>query len=218
MKKGVIAFCGSKGSGKNTSADVVKALYPNDTEELAFADHLKKTCSKVCKVDMKYFLDPKLKEVELETYVVLQDTTINEIFAEFEVTEYTYDKHVRPHVGQVFDTPRSLLQYVGTEVLHPIDPLIHAKITMKKKNPDKLSIITDLRFLQEFEFLKSQPGFFPIYVSNKRAEMLAEGDTHPSEKQLQLFKSKCEPLDNNGKLNELEPKVKVLLEKFEKGN
>lgn len=214
MKRDIIAFCGTKGGGKSTSAEILESLLPGQTEQLAFADHLKKTCSKVFGVDMKYFLDPKLKEVELETYVVVSAKNVEQIFKEFDVAEYTYDTHVRPHVSKVFDTPRTVLQYVGTEILHPIDPLIHAKITIKKKDPTKLSIITDLRFLKEFEFLQETPNFLPVYVSNKKAEMFAQGDTHASEKQLQLFKSKCEYLDNNGDLSQLKDNISNLVRTY----
>lgn len=214
MRTGVIAFCGSKFSGKSTSAEILKSQLPGQTEELAFAGHLKATCSKVFNIDMKYFVDPKLKEVELDSYVNMKSKEIEQIFVEFDVKDISYDKHVRPHVGQVFDTPRSLLQYVGTEILHPIDPLIHAKITMAKKDPTKLSIITDLRFLQEFEFLRNQPEFLGVYVSNQRAEMLASNDTHKSEVELKLFKAQCEMLDNNGEMQDLRNGIQKLVDRF----
>jgi hypothetical protein len=212
MKTGVIAFCGSKFSGKSTSATMLKDLFQGETEELAFAGHLKEVCSKAFNVEMKYFLDPSLKEVELQNYVTLTDENVEVVFKLFEVSEYTYDKNIRPHLGQVFDTPRSLLQYIGTEVLHPIDPLIHAKITMKKKDPAKLSIITDLRFFQEFEFLLAQPEFLPVYVSNKTAESNASGDTHKSETDLKKFKHLCRSMDNNSDLENLRNGIKKLVD------
>lgn len=214
MKTGVIAFCGSKFSGKSTSATILKELFQGETEELAFAGHLKEVCSKAFNVEMKYFLDPSLKEVELQNYVTLNKANIEQVFKLFDVTEYTYDKNVRPHISQVFDTPRSLLQYIGTEVLHPIDPLIHAKITMKKKDPTKLSIITDLRFLLEFEYLvQAHSDFIPVYVSNKTAESNASGDTHRSETDLKLFKSKCQTLDNNGDIPALKSGIQKIIDK-----
>lgn len=213
MKTGIIAFCGSKGGGKSTSATMLKELFSGPTEELAFAGHLKTTCSKVFTIEMKYFLDPALKEVELDVYVVLNKETIEAVFKEFCIPCFTYDKHVRPHIGQVFDTPRQVLQYIGTEVLHPIDPLIHAKMTIKNKNPDVLTVITDLRFKQEFDFLKGYSGFIPVYVSNDKAESFAGSDSHKSEKDLQLFKHECIKLDNNGNLTDLRLKLTELLPK-----
>lgn len=211
MKTGIIAFCGSKGGGKSTSATILKELFQGPTEELAFAGHLKDVCSKVFSIDMKYFLDPALKEVELDTYIVLSKENIEAVFKLFDIIDYTYDKHVRPHVGQVFDTPRQVLQYIGTEVLHPIDPLIHAKMTLKNKNPNVLTLITDLRFKQEFDFIKDQPNFIPVYVSNDKAESFAGTDGHKSERELQLFKHECTRLDNNGNLTDLRSNLTNLL-------
>jgi energy-coupling factor transporter ATP-binding protein EcfA2 len=211
MKNGIIAFCGAKGSGKSTSANIVRDLI-SGTEELAFAGHLKTVCSKVFNIDMKYFIDPSLKEVELDKYIVLNKESIEAVFREFDITDYTYDKHVRPHVsGQVFDTPRMVLQYIGTEVLHPIDPLIHAKMTMKNKSSDALTLITDLRFQQEFDFVKNQPGFIAVYVANDKAESFAGKDGHKSERELQLFKHECIRLDNNGSLTDLRVNLTNLL-------
>lgn len=212
MKNGIIAFCGSKFSGKSTSATLLKELFKGDTEELAFAGHLKEVCSQVFNVEMKYFLDPDLKEVEMDAYVNLTPDNIKKVFKLFDISDYEFDKHVRPHVGQVFETPRTLLQYIGTEVLHPIDPLIHAKITLKKKDPTKLTIITDLRFLQEFEYLEGMAEFIPVYVSNNKAEAAAAGDTHKSEKDLQKFKARCNFLDNNSDIPALKEKLSSLID------
>lgn len=212
MRTGVIAFCGSKGSGKSTSASIFKTIFNGPTEELAFAGHLKNVCSKVFNVDMKYFLDPKLKEVELDSYINLTGTNIQSVLKEFYITEYDFDTHVRPHMGRVFYTGRSLLQYVGTEVLHPLDPLIHVKVTMKNKDPNKLSIITDLRFTQEFEYLEKRDDFVPVYVHNVQAEEAAKSDTHPSERQLELFKDRCLKLDNNLTLHSLQSFLTHLVE------
>lgn len=212
MKNGIIAFCGSKGSGKSTSATIFTGLYKGPTEELAFAGHLKNSCSKVFDVEMKYFLDPALKEVELDSYVNLTRQNLEALMKEFQVEAYDYDKHIRPHVGQVFDTPRRLLQYIGTEVLHPIDPLIHVKITLKLKDPNKLSIVTDLRFMQEFKALADREDFVGVYVYNMAAENRAASDGHASEKGVFEFKDQCILLPNNGSMIELENYLKSLIE------
>lgn len=214
MNKGIIAFCGSKGSGKSTSATLFKDLYKGPQEELAFASHLKNSCSKVFNIEMKYFLDPNLKEVELDNYVTLTRKNIEQVLKLFEVTDFDFDKHVRPHMGQVFDRPRTLLQYIGTELLHPIDPLIHVKITLRYKDPEKLSIVTDLRFIQEFNELKKRDDFLPVYVFNLKAENAAQSDTHASERQLKLFKDECLKMDNNLSIGDLTAKIRAIVEEY----
>lgn len=218
--KGIIAFCGSKGSGKSTSYEIFKNMYTDEIEELALAGHLKEVCSKVFNIDMKYFLDPKLKEVELENYVILTKPSIEAVLKNFNVSDFDYDKHIRPHVGQVFETPRRVLQYVGTEILHPIDPLIHAKFVLNKKDCNKLTVVTDLRFVAEFDFLNKSlsNNFIPVYVKNSKAELEASTDAHPSERELSLFKDKCYKLNNETSLSDLENRINVLLKDMFKGN
>jgi hypothetical protein len=212
MKVKLVAFCGAKESGKSTAAELFKNCVNIKTEEVAFAGHLKNTCSKVFNIDMKYFLDPKLKEVELDSYVRLTKEYIEQIFQEFDIKEYDYDKHVRPHMGQVFDTPRKLLQYVGTELLHPVDKLIHVNITLKKINPEVITLVTDLRFPQEFDALYGREDFLPVYVNNKRAEHAAATDSHASERGWQKFKDRCVELDNNGSLSDLMANLQKLVQ------
>lgn len=216
MKTTLVAFCGAKESGKSTSATFFKDMIKSLTEERAFAGHLKVVCSKVFNIGMEYFLDPKLKEVELETYVILTRENIEKVLELFEIATYDYDKHVRPHVGQVFDTPRKVLQYVGTEILHPVDPLIHVNYALKKVNPDVVTLITDLRFPQEFDALYGREDFLPVYVHNIEAEARAASDSHPSERGWQKFKDKCIKLDNNESIEDLKRNLKELINTYYK--
>lgn len=211
MKK-IVAFCGAKGSGKSTSAELFKSLTNSITAEVAFAGHLKNVCSEVFGIEMKHFLDPKLKERELKDYINLNRQNIEEVFAKFEIIEYNYDTHIRPHVGQVFDTPRKLLQYVGTELLHPLDKLIHVNFAMKKVDPSVITLVTDLRFPQEFDAMYGREDFLPVYVQNTQAELIAAVDNHPSEQGWKVFKDRCAILDNEGSLSELTDKIKKLIQ------
>lgn len=210
MKK-LIAFCGAKESGKSTSAVLFKDLIGQPTAEVAFAGHLKTVCAEVFEVDIKNFLEPSLKEKELRDYKRLTAERIEQIFKLFDITEYDYDKHVRPHTGQVFDTPRKILQYVGTEVLHPIDPLIHVKVTLKKIDPNVITLVTDLRFPTEFDSLYSREDFLPVRVNNLKAELAAEADSHASEKGWQKFKDRCIDLDNNKSIADLTENIRTLI-------
>lgn len=207
---GIIAFCGSKGSGKSTSAGLFKEIIGVPTEEIAIAGHLKESCAKVFGVDYEKFINPALKEVELEDYIVLDRKNIQALLKAFFVDKYDYDTHVRPHVGRIIKTPRALLQYIGTEVLHPIDALIHVKAAIQKKDPAKLTVITDLRFVAEFEYFNSGVDFLPVYVKNAKAELTASVDAHPSERQFENFKQRCYLLDNEGSIADLTQKLKKL--------
>lgn len=56
----IIGLVGSKGVGKDTTADYLVAKY--GFTKTAFADPLKKTCEALLGIDAKYFTDPLLKE------------------------------------------------------------------------------------------------------------------------------------------------------------
>lgn len=208
----IIAFCGSKESGKSTSAELLKQLVNKTTKELAFAGHLKLVCSQVFQIPILNFLDTKLKESELDSYVQLTSEAIEEIYALFDIKEYNYDDHIRRHTGKVFDTPRKILQYVGSELLHPIDNLIHVNFALKNLDPNVITLVTDLRFPQEFDALHARKDFLPIYVSNMRAELAAAADSHVSEQGWKTFKDRCVTLDNNGNLTNLTDNLKALIE------
>lgn len=208
---GVLAFCGSKGSGKDTSCNIFKTFYHGEVEEIALAKHLKIVATEVFNMDMKNFLDPSLKEVELETFIVINQSHLENVFKLFNV-EYKVNTHLRTHVGKVIETPRKLLQFIGTDVLHPIDPLVHSKFVLSQKSNDKLTIITDLRFVVEFEYFKEKLGkdFTPIYVKRSEAEIIAENDLHVSEREVQLFKNKCFTLPNETSFSELKRRICLL--------
>ena len=202
MKKtGVVAFCGSKGAGKSTASTLFKEMIGLPVEELALAEHLKTTCSEVFEIPLASFVEPHLKEVELENYVVLGKKELRSVLEKFNFQGFNEDQVIRPHLGRILQNPRQVLQYVGTNFLHPLDSLVHAKIVSGKKDPSKLSIITDMRFVAEFDHMKANFGddFMPIYVKNSQAELVASSDKHPSETQLHQFKTKCLRLDNEVK-------------------
>lgn len=208
----IVAFCGSKGSGKSTSAAIFKEVSTSEVEEIAIAGHLKEACAKVWNVSMSQFLDPKLKEVEFMTYIVLGRKDLETLLREFNITA-SVDNYTRPHIGRIIRTPRMLLQYIGTEVLHPIDPLVHIKMAMVKRDKTKTTLITDLRFVAEFRYLKENydSEFVPVYVQNPYAEVAASVDSHPSERQYIEFIPQCRLLPNMRTLSDLRSDITRLV-------
>ena len=211
----IVAFCGSKGSGKSTSATIFKDLVQTGVEELAIAGHLKEACAKVWKLDINLFLDPALKEVELPEFIVLERYDLQDLLKAFLVIPK--DEFVRSHLGRICRTPRALLQYIGTEVLHPIDPLIHIKVAMAKRDKTKTTLITDLRFVAEFNYLKEnhEAEFFPVYVKNAAAEVKASVDSHASERQYVDFVARCRVLNNEGSLQALKSGITELVKELD---
>tara|TARA_R110000868_G_C10973188_1_gene771535 strand:+ start:73738 stop:74397 length:660 start_codon:yes stop_codon:yes gene_type:complete len=209
MNRKIIAFAGSKGAGKSTAFETLNNNYPN-VYDVTLAGHLKEVTAEIYNVDMQLFLNPKLKEVDLIDPICLEPNQINKLFELFEVDDFNYDNHVRPHVGKILETPRQLLQYLGTNVLHPIDPLIHAKYATKHLPKDGLVVITDLRFEDEFNFFYKdyKDEFTPFNINNTAAERAAEDDNHKSETDRHKFKHLCKQLDNNGTIYQFKGLVK----------
>lgn len=207
MSRTIIAFAGSKGSGKTTSFETVLSNFDGVTE-LMFAKKLKDICTEIFSLDPDRLNDQAYKESYFEDPIRLERVQIEQIITYFGYP-LNYDKDIRRHSGMMLETPRQLLQYVGTDLLHGVDKEIHIKSILDQIPEDGMAVITDLRFEQEFDYFeKNYPGeFFPFYIKNSSAELAAEGDTHPSETQLQNFKNKCCLIDNNFTLQELKDKV-----------
>lgn len=217
MRK-IVAFAGSKGAGKSTAFETLRNNY-KDVYDVTLAGHLKMVCSKVFNLDEKLFHDQNLKEAPLADPITLQAKEIEDVLILFSLIrdkDYNYDNHIRPHVGKLIETPRQLLQYMGTDVLHPIDSLIHANYVTKNLPKDGLIVITDLRFANEFDFFYNnyKEEFTPYHINNLKAERMAEGDTHPSETDRHKFKHLCTQLDNNGTIYQFKGLIKSKIEEL----
>jgi hypothetical protein len=217
VKNGIIAFCGCKGSGKSTASNMVKELYHGPIEELAFADKIKQACSVAFNVPIEYFYDQRLKEGDLPQYINLTAANLDLVLKQFDLPTQDFTRFIRPHVGVVLETPRRLMQYIGTEVLQMVNRHIHAAATLKQKDPSKLTIISDLRFAHEFDaVVNSGYPYLVAIVHNIQAEHFAQSDMHLSEKELVKFKDQCLFLPNNQGLVELRRNVqKLILEPYD---
>lgn len=195
----IIAFTGSKGSGKSTACKVLNQRLEK-VNSVMIAGTLKKAICETFEFDLDRLDDQVYKEAELSNPIELDRSSLIKIVEYFGV-DYNYDMHLRTHVGYIVYSLRELLQFIGTEVLHPIDPLIHIKAAEKELTKDGINVVTDLRFEQEFDYFNnSNYDFIPFYIQNFGAEAVAAGDTHPSETQLQNFKGKCTKITNNDDL------------------
>lgn len=207
MSRQILAFAGSKGSGKTTAFDVIKNNFEN-VHEAMLAGNLKKAVCDVFGFDFNRLNDLAYKEDELDEPVIFTRDNLIAIASYFAV-EYDYDKHIRKHVGYVCDTLRHILQYIGTDFLRGIDDDIHVKTVLKNLPKEGLVVITDLRFESEFNYFfeNHTDEFIPFYVKNSSAELAAEGDNHPSETDLLKFRDKCSLIDNNYSIQEYESLV-----------
>lgn len=198
-----IGFTGVKQAGKTTAFNFLKEKYPT-IREIPLAGRLKDTCAKVFDIPRNWFDDQDKKEAELEHPIYLNTERIEDLITTFGFTPQ-FDAHVRPHIGQVLDTPRRIAQYVGTDILRAVDSNVHCKGAMMDLPQDGVFVVTDMRFPDEYSFFQDNYGdaFYPFYIANLRAEANAKGDPHPSERYILEIAKKCVTIDNNGSLESL---------------
>lgn len=208
----VIGLVGAKGAGKNTFAKVLRDRY-EFIREGALADRLKDACAEAFYLPREAFDDPAQKE----RYVGSLDggryyfgpAPLDSHRAASIIDSFGFqptDANVNPHIDRVFYTPRQIAQYVGTEVLRALSPDVHCLGLMKDQPQSGVLVVTDIRFPNELAFFMNRYGtnFFPVYVSNDKAEAKAASDAHESERHVLDIAKSCRRIDNNGSLEDLE--------------
>ena len=169
----IYGLVGKKGSGKDTLSSFVRGFDPH-FKVLHFADRLKEICAEVFGVDPRYFHEPQLKEVPIPTIVI--DNHI-------EGLSLATGLEIKPR-GLVAETPRQLLQYVGTDYVRSICDsywvdYIRGQI-LRLDDKDKKVLVADARFKNEAQVIRD--------VGGKVVVLLREGqqssDQHKSETEL----------------------------------
>jgi dephospho-CoA kinase len=219
--KVVIGLAGVKTSGKSTVANIIKKLINTETvEESAIADKLKNVCAEAFGVPRDHFDNQDIKEVDFEDGPkILTLNKISMILHLFNVrmTQELVEKYkLKNVIGIELPTPRRIAQVVGTEVLRTTgDEDIHCKNMPLSDEDGSITVVSDLRFPNEFSYFHSQNfndiKFLPIYIQRDEAEKHVTEDSHPSEKSVFLFSDQCVKLSNNGTLEDLEKSIKELL-------
>jgi hypothetical protein len=226
----IIGLIGPKGSGKDTSFELLQELKRVDGK-ISFAGPLKKICEQVFGLHVNLLNDPILKEKELKEPITLNLKHIRAIrdLCEQYVDPVTEDGYIKYNPaalsvvgleGRVFKTPRELMQVIGTDLIRDrLYKNFHMEAAFSPEATKKLKksgtyCVTDVRFLNEHEFLSSKFGsaYKAYYVSRPEAdEKLAEA-THPSELETQKIRSLLTEsvIDNSGSLKELESLLKKL--------
>lgn len=192
----LIGISGRMESGKDTAAKVIQELsrpqgsvfYEWEKWEIKkYAGKLKQIASLLTGISVEKFEDQEFKRSYLGS--------------EWKVGETEGGIPIRM-------TVRLFLQKLGTEALRDglhTNTWINALYADWKE--DSKWIITDCRFRNEFDAIKSRGGKV-IYL--ERGE--SNGDPHPSETEMMLFKDECDcQIDNNGSLEDLKFLLQVFL-------
>jgi hypothetical protein len=211
MKKPiVIGIVAPKEAGKTTTTNMLAEFA--HIKESAFADKLKNTCAKAFGIAREDFDRQDRKEVRFEKPESLSLDRIELILKEYgaSVNSATVASSL---VGMELYTPRHIAQIVGTELLRDgVSKNVH--IDNVEIDKSAITVISDTRFLNEFEVMKDRQDiqYYAAYVYRKQAEDQARLSSHPSETEFFKFKDKCYTIDNNGTLRDLELNVKRFLD------
>jgi hypothetical protein len=201
----ILGLVGAKESGKTTTLGFIKDCI--EVEEIQLARKLKDVCACVLGINRKDMDDTVLKETDFEKPIRLDANAVYYI-----MNAYNFPPDWR-HLGKILTSPRKVLQYVGTEMLRSVDPEVHLYWATRDLEGDKVYVVSDIRFPNEFKFFKEMGNFKSIYIQNDEAEMRALEDSHMSEGYLLDLKSKCEfKIDNNHTKEHTAMLTKALIE------
>ncbi len=156
VKLNLIGVNGKIGSGKDTFADYL--VKEHNFIKLSMSDILKDACAKLFDIDIEYFHDRILKENEIPNYVSSN--------------------------SNIKITPRYIMRTVGTELTRKYFPNHFIKIMNNKinkilnevKEVEEINninnniiiniIIPDIRFIDEYDMIKSFNGYIVKITSN----------------------------------------------------
>lgn len=154
----ILGINGGKGSGKDTVADILIKHF--GYRKISWADSLKSMLSEALNIPLNEFYDrtkdnPRPVEINAQEAAKLIDL-ITESYGELE--NYT---NLRLELTNTkYESLRDLMQIFGTDFCRVlIDNEIWIKITKMQIKKGELIIIPDVRFLEEFNFIKEMGGF-----------------------------------------------------------
>jgi hypothetical protein len=224
----IASFTGPKGSGKDTSADILKEL-KIAKGSISFAGPLKKICMEVFNLHHTLVSDPILKEKPLTSGEIIITPKIlrkiNQLMMEYlDPEEFFYSPNRASVVGlegTPLRTPREILQIIGTEwIRNRIHPDWHLQAAFSSKTLEKLDqsglyCVTDARFVNEYQFLANKFGedFKGFYVERPEAEERLAQATHDSERKVLEVRAvipESNIILNDGSLEDLKKKLLAL--------
>lgn len=122
---------------------------------------------------------------------------------------------------KVFETPRKLLQFVGTELVRDcISPYFWCKVLDSKIQHENKVVVTDVRFFEEREYIKVKGGLL-IKIERENPQTTPKAkDSHSSENSLGINDEYHYLLKNQGTQDELRTYLETIYNhsKFVKEN
>ena len=228
LNKRLIAVSGVKGSGKDSVSSMLQYclsvpkmfrqyfFYKNfrkwikpKYKRIAFADPLKKMLSDLLNISLDKFYIREFKEGCVINISTLEGSWLGEKLSDSKFNKLV--KQLDPSLTEANLSLRQLLQYFGTEIMQKyFGKRVWINSTMQ--NRSEYTIISDLRFIEEYNAVKEKKGII-IYINRPNYEF----GQHASEREMkELLESDKYDfiIDNNGSIEDLFNQVKELVNEF----
>lgn len=114
-------------------------------------------------------------------------------------------------------SPRELLQFIGTELMRQqFDQDVWMKVVEREISqiPDLDWVVSDVRFLNEAEFIRQNGGYI-IKLVRKGSGASNGIEKHPSEVEMDLIRPDF-TIDNNGSFSDLRARLLQVVDALEK--
>lgn len=200
----IIVLSAPKRSGKDVVADILKRHF--EYQRIAFADPLRKLCAECMQMDLIHFTDDELKDIPFNFNIVMRIENIEILAKSINADEMQTQLLMQHGRDTFFNTPREILQFVGTDLLRNCiaeDFLVNLALDVVK-NTDGHIVITDARFPNERAALKSL-GATLVRIKRKGFD----GTGHVSELSIGEDKDYDVIINNDSTLTSLELDIKL---------
>ena len=221
----LIAVSGVKGSGKDLVSDMLQYclsvpkafrqyfFYKNfrkwikpKYKRIAFADPLKKMLSDLLNIDLDKFYIREFKEGCIINISTLEGSWLGEKLSDSKFNKLV--KQLDPSLMDANLSLRQLLQYFGTEIMQKyFGKRVWINSTMQ--NRSEYTIISDLRFIEEYNTVKEKKGIV-IYVNRPNYEFGQHASEREMKELLENYKYDF-IINNNGSIEDLFNQVKELI-------
>lgn len=169
LKQTVIyGVTGKKTHGKDTFSNLI-CKHNSDFNILHFADELKEICHKVYGLSPESMSDSFLKEKLFDKPIIMDDYVVSLS----NVTGININKQ-----NKIANSPREVLQFCGTDYVRSVVDTYWLDKLVEKIKPGTKNIISDVRFVNESQMLKSIGGRIIKII---RVDKVPSNDQHVSE-------------------------------------
>jgi hypothetical protein len=206
----LVGIGGERKVGKDTSSEILIKRY--GFTQLSFAGPLKEMCSEVFQLPLEYFNNQEYKERPFETPVkVTKDNLLDMIdiaaeYHNFDVVQA--NRMIDAGMGLILDTPRKLLQTIGTDLVRKhIKDTFWTDVMEQEIKVHENSVITDVRFPNERIFVRNNEGLLLLVERESEGKKV---DAHSSENSIGSVDEYDYVIKNNKSVADLHDVVEAI--------